>query len=299
MIRWKRLGLVHTVENGTGVMKSHAALPFVVPQGGDRLRVYFSARDAENRSHGASLDLDLRGETFSVARVDANPVLSPGGAGLFDDCGTTLSAHVKFKGEDLFYYTGWTLGVKAPYQTFCGLALGTDFKKYGRVPVLDRTELDPYAVGFVAVRSRGDSLEMWYESNEGWATADPKTGYRFVIRYATSTDGRVWNRHPGSCIPHRAGEYVISRPSVFVENGHYRMWYSRKEGGCYLLGFATSSDGIQWQRADDQAGLEPSGQGWDSDEIAYPYVFEHAGRKYLLYNGNSYGKSGFGLAVES
>jgi len=31
--------------------------------------------------------------------------------------------------------------------------------------------------------------------------------------------------------------------------------------------------------------------------ICYPYVFKHKGRFYMLYCGNGYGKTGFGLAV--
>jgi hypothetical protein len=31
--------------------------------------------------------------------------------------------------------------------------------------------------------------------------------------------------------------------------------------------------------------------------ICYPFVFEHKGKIYMLYNGNDYGKEGFGLAV--
>jgi hypothetical protein len=31
--------------------------------------------------------------------------------------------------------------------------------------------------------------------------------------------------------------------------------------------------------------------------IEYPFVFDHQGRRYLLYNGNDYGKTGVGLAV--
>ena len=36
---------------------------------------------------------------------------------------------------------------------------------------------------------------------------------------------------------------------------------------------------------------------WDSEMICYPYVFEHKDDLYMLYNGNDYGKTGFGLAV--
>ena len=31
--------------------------------------------------------------------------------------------------------------------------------------------------------------------------------------------------------------------------------------------------------------------------IEYPFVFDHDGSRYMLYNGNGYGKTGFGLAV--
>ena len=40
-----------------------------------------------------------------------------------------------------------------------------------------------------------------------------------------------------------------------------------------------------------------SAEGWDSEMICYPYVFEHRGRFFMLYNGNGYGKTGFGVAV--
>jgi hypothetical protein len=31
--------------------------------------------------------------------------------------------------------------------------------------------------------------------------------------------------------------------------------------------------------------------------IGYPFVFEHQGKKYMLFNGNDYGRDGFGYAV--
>ena len=47
----------------------------------------------------------------------------------------------------------------------------------------------------------------------------------------------------------------------------------------------------------EEAGLEPSGEGWDSREIAYPWVFREGGELRMLYNGNGNGRDGFGLAV--
>ncbi len=37
--------------------------------------------------------------------------------------------------------------------------------------------------------------------------------------------------------------------------------------------------------------------GWDSEMIDYPFDFDHKGHRYMLYNGNGYGKTGFWLAV--
>ena len=31
--------------------------------------------------------------------------------------------------------------------------------------------------------------------------------------------------------------------------------------------------------------------------VCYPYVFDHAGNRYMLYNGNGYGRTGFGMAI--
>ncbi len=73
------------------------------------------------------------------------------------------------------------------------------------------------------------------------------------------------------------------------------MWFCCR-GHRYRLGYAESHDGLTWQRNDERAGMTVSQTGWDSEMICYPFVFAHRGRTYMLYNGNGYGKTGFGLA---
>lgn len=74
------------------------------------------------------------------------------------------------------------------------------------------------------------------------------------------------------------------------------MWYSRR-GTSYRIGYAESADGLSWRRLDHQDGIEVSDSGWDSEMIAYAYVFDAEGERYMLYNGNGYGATGIGLAV--
>ena len=78
------------------------------------------------------------------------------------------------------------------------------------------------------------------------------------------------------------------------------MWYSYRANGditSYRIGYAESYDGLEWTRKDAQVGIDVSNLGWDSEMISYPCIFDHNKKRYMLYNGNDYGKSGFGIAV--
>jgi hypothetical protein len=75
----------------------------------------------------------------------------------------------------------------------------------------------------------------------------------------------------------------------------YRMWFSHR-GRSYRIGYAESGDGIVWQRRDEEAGIDVSPDGWDSEMIEYPCVVDAGSRRLMLYNGNGYGRTGIGLA---
>ena len=77
------------------------------------------------------------------------------------------------------------------------------------------------------------------------------------------------------------------------------MWFSYRSGSGekYRIGYSLSSDGKQWKLALEDAGIDVSPNGWDSEMIEYPFVFDHKGNRYMIYNGNSHGKTGFGLAI--
>ena len=44
------------------------------------------------------------------------------------------------------------------------------------------------------------------------------------------------------------------------------------------------------------AGIDVSESGWDSEMISYPYIVEGEGELFMFYNGNGFGRSGFGLS---
>jgi hypothetical protein len=137
---------------------------------------------------------------------------------------------------------------------------------------------------------------MWYVSGTGWtAGAEPEP--RYNIRYAESSDGIDWRSTGRVCIDYSyPGEHAIARPHVMKDGSIYRMWYSHR-GDSYRIGYAESDDGLQWIRHDEDAGITVSTDGWDSEMVAYPWVGDIGGRRRMLYNGNSYGRTGIGEAL--
>ena len=265
------------------------------------MRVYYSSRDDQGRSHIGAVDL-APDDDFRVINVEKEPVLSPGELGLFDDSGVAIGSIVQRADVECLYYMGWNLRVTVPWANSIGMATrssaGEPFVRVGRVPVLDRSEEDPFTMSYPWVASAPDSMSMWYGTNKVWgATADQM---QHVIRRATSTDGRAWVRDPLPCLEFvHVGEYAISRPCIHRTADGIEMYYcyrSHVDPKTYRLGWAASHDGLTWVRSDDSIGLGPSPGEWDSEMVCYPCVFDWSGETWMLYNGDGYGRTGFGLA---
>jgi len=75
----------------------------------------------------------------------------------------------------------------------------------------------------------------------------------------------------------------------------HSLGYRGREKG-YRIGYASSTDLVTWVRDDDKAGIDVSDEGWDSEMICYPHVFELDGTTRMFYLGNQVGRHGFGLA---
>ncbi|OQW91669.1 MAG: hypothetical protein BWK78_03970 [Thiotrichaceae bacterium IS1] len=295
---WQKLGRVFCPENNYEWMVSHAANPVAKHLQGDLFRIYFSSRDSENRSSIGFVEIDIKRPDQFLKLCD-KPVVQPGERGGFDDSGTSMGGLVTVGKTEYLYYLGWNLGVTVPWRNSIGLAINDssepEFAKYSKAPILDRSAVDPYSISYPWVRREESIWKMWYGSNLKWGSQ--QTDMAHVIKYAESLDGIIWQRTGTIAIDFKsAEEYAISKPCVLKEDGRYKMWYSYR-GTFYRIGYAESEDGIHWTRMDDQVGIDVSESGWDSDMIEYPQVFDHQGRRYMLYNGNGYGRTGFGVAV--
>ena len=309
-MKWEKKGLVFKPDHNSEWMAHHACVPIADKLNDEVLRIYFGPRDLEGRTTTTFIEVEADNPS-KVRYVHDRPVLGLGKLGTFDDSGAMPSCIVNHRGKKFLYYIGWNKGVTVPYRNAIGLAVSDDggltFERVGEGPVADRTPAEPYfcASPFALYDEDERKWKLWYASSTGWIVVHGRPEPRYQIKYAESEDGVSWERRNTVCLDYSFEGEANARPCVIKENGRYRMWYCFRgsvnyrtdKEQAYRLGYAESRDGIHWDRRDDEVGIERSADGWDSVMMEYPYVYEHKGRKYLLYNGNGFGETGIGYAV--
>ena len=298
---WKKTGFFN-LQPLTPDKQEYFSVPFAVFLRDDVFRVYYSPRDSKNRSFVSYADIDLL--TMKVLTISERPVLTSGDLGSFDDSGVVLFQILNAGDKEYLYYSGWMLGVTVPFYFWIGLAISNgngEFVRYSKAPILPCHEYDPFLTGAPYVLYDSQVWKMWYISGTKWEIELNNPKHFYTLKYAESDDGINWTRNENICLPYKNSfEYAIARPCVIKENSIYKMWFSYRgseNAASYRIGYAESNDGLNWQRLDELVGLDVSENGWDSEMICYGHVFNHNKKRYMLYNGNGYGKSGIGLAV--
>ena len=304
MSRWHRHGLIFNPHDYIGNFQSlysHASVPCAVPIDDRFIKIFFSGRDKNNRSFTYSIIADSA-DKYRISGFNSTPILKPGKLGTFDDSGAMATWIIFYNQKFYMYYIGWNLGVTVPFRNSIGLAISNDmehFQKIAEYPILDRGENDEYFTASCCVMPfDSNSLIMYYLSCTGWEECeqDKSIRHKYHIKIATSTDGIHWNCLNKIAVTFKNDrEYAISRPTVLKHDNKWKMWFSYR-GDYYKIGYAESSDGINWLRLDNELSFNPSEKGWDSEMVEYPCVFEHGREVCMLYNGNNYGETGFGLA---
>ena len=299
-MKWVKKGLIFSPEGQHEWVMTHAMLPVADHLGGDIYRIYFSGRDDKNRSLIGYVEIDINNPQ-KILKISPEPILGLGSLGAFDDNGVSPTWIVNKQGEKFLYYFGWNKGSLVRAAEVSGLAISKDggetFKRFSRAPIIDRTDFEPYQILVISSILIEDGIwRMWYDSADEWQTPELP---RYNIKYAESKDGINWVRKGIVSVDYKSEqESRVSRASVIKEDGIYKMWhcYGINDGG-YHMGYAESLDGYRFDRMPDDLTIRTSATGWDSEMVCYPHVFIHNGQKIMLYCGNGYGRTGFGMAI--
>lgn len=279
----------------------------------DRVRIFFTTRDRDGagmfKSHPAFVDMDLGMQ--EILRVSTKPLIALGERGCFDEHGIFPISPVRVGQQIWAYTTGWTRRKSVATDSGIGLAISDDggetFIKYGQGPVLGPSLHEPFLVSDGFVLQNEDRFHMWYIFGRRWirGSEDSTPDRVYKIAHATSDDGRRW-------IP--TGRPVIADwldtdecqalPTVVRHGDRWLMVFCYRHATDfrinsargYRLGCATSSDLISWERSDLTLIGDSDLPGWDAEMQCYPNLVKVGDRVCLLYNGNEFGRHGFGLA---
>jgi hypothetical protein len=300
-MQWEKLGLVYVPDGRHAWARSHAMIPTPLWISDRVLRLYLGHLDEASVGRVGYIDVAASDPT-QLLNIGERPVLDIGAPGMFDDNGAVPSCIVPVGNELRLYYSGFQLQTKIPYTIFAGLAIGNHadgpFERRSQAPVLDRTADELYFRASPFVLNDGGKWRMWYFGGSDWIPTDRKALPSYGLWHIESDDGLSWPGPAVKClVPNRPDEIGFGRPFVVPDGSTYRMWYSVRSISGYRLGYATSRDGLHWTREDAHAGITCSPSGWDSEMICYAAVVPTVGRWLMFYNGNSYGRTGVGVAV--
>ncbi|OAB63459.1 hypothetical protein AY599_17295 [Leptolyngbya valderiana BDU 20041] len=295
---WKKLDLLFTLDALHPKLHSHASNPLPIHLYDDVYRFFYSGRDRQNRSSVSFVDIDILKRV--VVYTHPVPIFLHGEPGEFYSHGVSIGCYHSLDGNDYLFFMGW----QYPNNQHWKGEIGCVQLINNQVPKLESPKLvlsldteDPISLSYPCILFERGTYKMWYGSTITWETDNGEMLH--VIKYATSVDGRTWEKQ-GLAIPYELGvAQAFSKPTVIRNKEGYHMWFSYRGGlgRKYRLGYSYSEDSIKWSKVVLNPGISISNSGWDSEMIEYPFVFNHKGKYFMVYNGNSYGKTGFGIAV--
>lgn len=315
-MKWKKLGKIfdptqHQLTNNCfEFAQSPQALVF-----DNFVRIYFSTRETDIKngkylSHISYIEMDK--EFKKILFVSNKQVIALGGLGTFDEHGIFPINVLRDKDKIIAYTCGWNRRVSTSVETSVGYAISNDngesFQKIGNGPILTASPNEPFLVGDAFVSIINNTYHMWYIFGTKWIDNNFEESARvYKIGCATSLNGIDWIKNEGNqIIPDKLNQNECQAlPSVLFANNTFHMVFCYREAlgfrkdkdKGYKLGYAFSKDNVKWTRDDEALGLTFENENWDSDMQCYPHIFTCNNKTYLLYNGNEFGKHGFGIAV--
>ncbi len=221
------------------------------------------------------------------------PVLENGPAGAWDDRLVTTQTVVLDNGT----FHMWYLGAS---QTRSGIGYATSpdgitWTKYAGNPVLAPGSLpqdfDNSSAEYPCVIRDGGMYKMWYTGFDA--------SHIGRICYAESSDGIMWTKSAANPVLEtgRRGSWegiAVLGAAVVYDGTTYHMWYTGYRilipsvFGLYALGYAESSDGITWEKSDDNPVLKKSPRlftSWEGRSVMYPAVIIDGTQFKMWYTG--------------
>lgn len=218
---------------------------------------------------------------FSIPwRINSPQVLSVSSSG-WDNTGVAFPAVINRNGTFYMMYSGnngssWNVGLATSQD-------GKTWTKYTNNPILSISPTTFYATSI-----SGTSFMYDNGAYKAWFTG--YDGYFMRIGYATSANGITWTVNNSPVLntgTTGTWDYLgVAFPSVIKDNGIYKMWFSGYDGTTWRIGYATSSNGVNWTKYSvngvESVVLGVSGTGADTAGV-YAQCVEKDQDVYKMY----------------
>ncbi|MEK7812542.1 MAG: hypothetical protein AAB296_02190, partial [Candidatus Desantisbacteria bacterium] len=272
---------------------SHPCLLFA----GDRYHAWYVSQTGNQRSINYARSIDGVGWEL----YPNNPVLEDGVGDVWDGEFVSQPTVLYDGAQYQMWYTGYDkTSMRIGYATSTD---GVVWNKYAGGHVLDLGAggaFDDAGVSSPAVLHDNGLYRMWYTGYDG---------EYMRIGYATSTDGVVWHKVAGP-LPYAGGPVLelgtsgewdsadVSSPSLLYDGHRYYMFYSGSDGEYIRIGYAISTDGVNWNKSDSNPVLNLGAAGkWDDVGVSCPTVLYDGARYHMLYTGYDGSKQRIGYAL--
>ncbi len=262
-----------------------ANMPAVIEVEGLR-SLYYRGRNLDREAPRGGIGRATLQEDGAWLRSGAEALLADQDAGPLGPA--TYSAPTVLRGPE-----GWLLWatVTRPDGAAIQLARSVDgltWEGLDDEPVLSphagRGERDLYDPCVLAVPGAG--YQMWYSiaSHDGSS----------AIGFAQSEDGVVWETSADNpVLEPGAGSWdgaLVRSPTVLRDGDVLRMWYAGSaavDDAPVSIGYATSSNGVRWQKSSDNPVLAPGGSSFDELRVDHPAALLGPQGPELFYAGFS------------
>ena len=135
-----------------------------------------------------------------------------------------------------------------------------------------------------AIISDTGLYKMWYSGGDLYGS--------WRIGYAESSNGIDWTKSTSNPVlePGSSGEWDeagVIQMSVMKDGATYKMWYTGwDEDGLWQIGYATSTNGLDWVKYAGNPVLEVGSPGeWNEDEVGDPSVILDGSTYKMWYYG--------------
>jgi predicted GH43/DUF377 family glycosyl hydrolase len=225
-----------------------------------------------------------------------NPILSGGASGAWNR--QLMAPSVLYNTDSARYEMWFNASAAVSSTTWYPYRIGFAFSKDGAnwtvnpsaVLSPDAGTWDAYTVDLPTVIRENGQYKMWYI---GRATGTSTT----FLGFATSPDGINWTKYsgnpvmgPGKAAWEAGGPYGTT---MMPSSGGYKMWYTGNSvnNTAANIGYAVSTDGINWQRDTVNNPVLKTGAAgqWDDTYACFPRVLQIGKTYFMWYSGGQAG----------